>query len=604
MQTKNLPGKIMIIGIYSHNDLQNFSQSLALMAEKIENHEITYQKLQPCIACAQLSHINSLRKITSAANEHSSLSIVADARIDNREHLAQKLDISSSELAQTSSEQLILLAYCKWGEDCIRHLIGDFAFAIYDSEKHTLFCARDFIGARPFFYCQHRDFFAFATTPEALFAIPQVSEKLNEPYLAAVMTTLFFFHKEQTAFADIKKLPPAHFIYTNNKMFSIKQYWNPHDIAVDDSYSDDKSVVETFLEIYREAVRCRINGHPTVGFHLSSGLDSCSVGALTLEQNKDAIAFAWHPQPTVEDSNTREYKRIASFLQHTNCHNLRYCPPTLETQIRYLYIDKLKTPSKMLFAELPVQQQAQQDNVTVMLSGWGGDEGMSHYGVNYGVWLLQNWRWKKFYEYAKQQEYSLIKSLIRLGPLQLFYFYKNMWSTNPVIRSMEKEHNVYYNQEFLKKTTPLAKTKVTSAAKEYQRQFLNQGHLAERITSWHISGAKCGIKYAFPLLDQRLVELALRLPMKYFIRHTTRFTMRLMCEKILPKEIAWNRQKIEPQRMKKLKVLYAKVVEKEQKNLLEKIPQSTRLKYMNVDEVLESVRKGILMPGVINILDL
>ena len=100
-------------------------------------------------------------------NEISDLCITADARIDNKDDLYRNLDIKPSQQIIPDSE-LILLAYQKYGERCTEYLIGDFAFAIWDGKKQALFCARDQMGVKPFFYYCNEQFFAFATEKKGL----------------------------------------------------------------------------------------------------------------------------------------------------------------------------------------------------------------------------------------------------------------------------------------------------------------------------------------------------------------------------------------------------------------------------------------------------
>ena len=90
----------------------------------------------------------------------------ANARIDGREELIQKLKLTVKE--SPTDDELILHAYEAWGEDCVKHLIGDFAFAIWDGRLQRLFCARDHFGVKPFFYTHISDNFNFSSTLNAL----------------------------------------------------------------------------------------------------------------------------------------------------------------------------------------------------------------------------------------------------------------------------------------------------------------------------------------------------------------------------------------------------------------------------------------------------
>ena len=135
--------------------------------------------------------------------------ITADARIDNRAELIEKLN-SSIDLKTVTDVELILRAYQVWEEDCVKHLLGDFAFAIWDSRVQRLFCARDHFGVKPFYYARVGNSLIFGNTLNGVRIHPQVSDELND--LAIADFLLFGYNQEldTTTFADIQRLPPAH----------------------------------------------------------------------------------------------------------------------------------------------------------------------------------------------------------------------------------------------------------------------------------------------------------------------------------------------------------------------------------------------------------
>src|SRR5207249_11969103 len=114
--------------------------------------------------------------------QRSGLTVVADARIDNRSELARVLRLAHPD--ELSDCEFILSAYERWGSGCAEKLIGDFAFAIWDSRRHALYCARDAMGVKPFYYVANRRIFAFASEIKALFAVPGVSRALDEEQVA------------------------------------------------------------------------------------------------------------------------------------------------------------------------------------------------------------------------------------------------------------------------------------------------------------------------------------------------------------------------------------------------------------------------------------
>ena len=112
------------------------------------------------------------------------LTITADARIDNRDELFGALKVSPREGALMPDGRLILLAYEKWGDRAPERLLGDFAFAIWDSRLQTLFCARDFFGVMPFHYRGTQDCFRFATDIRGMLAFEGVEPVLDVTTLA------------------------------------------------------------------------------------------------------------------------------------------------------------------------------------------------------------------------------------------------------------------------------------------------------------------------------------------------------------------------------------------------------------------------------------
>ncbi|HEX3408346.1 MAG TPA: hypothetical protein VHS81_14005, partial [Caulobacteraceae bacterium] len=133
--------------------------------------------------------------------------LVADARIDNREALAEALDIPTDALAEMPDSALLMLAWRRWGEDTPGHLIGDFVFVVWDADARTLTLARDHMGQRHVFYHQGEGFFAFATEIKGLWALPDVPRELIADHFAGLLA----FREAQdiggTSYAGVRALP-------------------------------------------------------------------------------------------------------------------------------------------------------------------------------------------------------------------------------------------------------------------------------------------------------------------------------------------------------------------------------------------------------------
>ena len=111
--------------------------------------------------------------------------ISADARIDYREALAIELGLEWDIAKNMDGEQLILAAYMKWGEDCIKHLYGDYAFVIWDERVNQVFGAKDHFGCRPMYYLNHPKYFVIASDLSGLEAVPDFKLQISDQEISA-----------------------------------------------------------------------------------------------------------------------------------------------------------------------------------------------------------------------------------------------------------------------------------------------------------------------------------------------------------------------------------------------------------------------------------
>src|SRR5215471_12180366 len=205
--------------------------------------------------------------------------IVADARIDGKKELTEKLRSKGfTAPPATSDAKLILLAYQAWGESCLLHLLGDFAFAIWDKSHKHLFCARDHFGVKPFYFAELRGSFVFSNTLNCLRLHPSISSRLND--LAICDYLLFGGNQDPhtTSFAQIHRLPPAHSLFCSEGKLKICQYWMlPHTSELRLKKAQD--YVDRFQGLLQVAVKDRLPPGP-VSVFMSGGLDSSTVAAV------------------------------------------------------------------------------------------------------------------------------------------------------------------------------------------------------------------------------------------------------------------------------------------------------------------------------------
>ena len=209
-------------------------------------------------------------------NRANNIVITSDCRIDNREELIAALQLNNRSSEKITDSELVLGAYEKWGEECPQHLLGDFVFAIWDKRKQTLFCARDHMGVKPFYYYhQPGKLFAFGSEIKALLCLPEVPSRLNEVRIADYLN-LILEDEAITSYQGILRLPPAHSMVVNLEGIKTSCYWSldrNHEIKLD----SDAAYAEEFRKIFTEAVRCRLRSAFPIASQLSGGLDSSSV---------------------------------------------------------------------------------------------------------------------------------------------------------------------------------------------------------------------------------------------------------------------------------------------------------------------------------------
>src|ERR1700736_6445555 len=204
--------------------------------------------------------------------------IVADARIDALTQLNEELRSSGITVPVGASDaEIILLAYQAWGKDCVHHLIGDFAFAIWDGPGKQLFCARDQFGVKPFYYADLTGSLVFSNTLNCLRLHPEVSSRLND--LAISDYLLFGGNQDSgtTSFEQIQRLPPGHLLIRTEGEFHVSRYWTLQQTA-EIHYKKREDYVENFRSLLRMAVQDRLPRGPVAVF-LSGGLDSSTVAA-------------------------------------------------------------------------------------------------------------------------------------------------------------------------------------------------------------------------------------------------------------------------------------------------------------------------------------
>ena len=202
--------------------------------------------------------------------------IVADCRIDAREDLIRKLRENGCPIDSiTPDPELILHAYEVWNTACVDHLFGDFSFAIWDERQQTLFCARDQIGVKPFFYSHIGSTLAVCNDMACL--RPLVSNDLDEVAIADFLLHDQALDLDRTSFKAIRRLPPAHVLIASSQGIVLRRYW-AWPLEDEIRYRRRTEYIDQFLELLETATRDRLRT-ARVGIFMSGGLDSTAIAS-------------------------------------------------------------------------------------------------------------------------------------------------------------------------------------------------------------------------------------------------------------------------------------------------------------------------------------
>jgi len=301
--------------------------------------------------------------------------IVFNGEIYNYQELRRGLDERGHQFYTNSDTEAILHLYDEFGPDCLHHLRGMFAFAIWDEKEKTLFIARDRVGKKPLLYShQANGDLIFGSEFQALLQHPSISREVDMKAIDSYLSYLCI-PAPQTAFKQIRKLEPGHWLRWKDGEIETRRYWLP-DFSKKIKISEEEAIEET-TRILRESTRLRMISEVPLGAFLSGGVDSSAVVALMAqESDKPVKTFSIG----FEDQDFSELKYAKRVAEHVGAdyHEFIVKPdamevlPILVEHYGEPYADSSAIPTYYVSKET-------RKHVTVALNGDGGDESFAGY---------------------------------------------------------------------------------------------------------------------------------------------------------------------------------------------------------------------------------
>jgi len=530
-------------------------------------------------------------------DENSRLAIVADARIDGRSELIHQLEIPQRFEQELDDRDLILKAYRKWGEACPQFLIGDYAFAIWDADKQLLFCARDHIGARPFFYQHAANRFTFASDIRAILTASEETCEFDEDYVARSQLCGNFYSKKRTYYEGVEKLPPGHSLTVSDGRSILRQYWHPEKVAPV-RYANDEDYAEALRELLGKAISDRIRTDRKLAVHISGGLDSSTIAALAIDQlqtegRDKPIGLSWQPPASDTEEASAEHSWIKAISDHKQIEVHHIVPDAEGLYAMYQRDGTCEPCGRTLLNEDAVQRHAVKNNVGVILSGWGGDQLISNGGRSYFPQLFLTGRWIKLFQELRHLERHRFRAFWTLAVLPtispaLLYIYAD-WKVGKPVRL--RKNRTFIHPDFAARMRPTMPDDLTfHSVKKSQIEQLEGGLLTRRLEAWGANARPHGIEYRYPLLDRRIVEFALAIPGDQFRRGKwSRWIFRNTMRDILPPEVCWNKTKSETVRVDALFQPFSEMVDRIRKELGSGQLTTTRSQYVDVPKLIKFI---------------
>jgi asparagine synthase (glutamine-hydrolysing) len=331
------------------------------------------------------------------------LTLVADARLDNREELIEALALSRARAKVLCDAAVLMAAVERWEEEALDRLVGDFAFALWDARRKRLLLARDYLGQRPLHYHRGPGFFAFASMAKGLHAIPDVPYAPRTSAMADFLV-LVPDSGDETFFEGVKRVPAGHVMSVTPNGTSMRRYWQPQRKEL--RLGSSENYADALREQMDAAVRSRLRGADgAVAAHLSGGLDSSTVAATAARLFAPQKVVAFTSVPAVQGEvpagrlGDEGPLAAATAAMHPNIEHVRVCasrdsPLANLDKYFFFYERPLLNLCNTPWVDA-INVEASSRGIKVMLVGQMGNFSFSHTGLQLLPRLLREGRFIK-----------------------------------------------------------------------------------------------------------------------------------------------------------------------------------------------------------------
>ena len=495
-------------------------------------------------------------------NEDGSLHIIYNGEIYNHADFRPLLEARGHTYRTHSDTETILHLHEEYGDDCVTHLRGMFAFAIWDQHKRELFIARDRLGVKPLYYAHLDDgSLYFGSEIKTLLEAGAIKPELNFDVLSDYLAN----HApsgEQTLFRGVKRLLPGHTLRWRDGDVQIKSFWDVSFEKEAENGWSDEAYVTHWTEMFRESVRLRLMSDVPLGMFLSGGIDSSAIAAMMSRMVDDPIkTFSVAFQE--REANELEYARLVAETFKTNHHEVVVTPGQFFAALPRLVWHEDEPLAHPSSVALYFVSELASRHVKVVLTGEGSDELLAGYGryrkTIYNLALGGRYQSLApgFLRKAVRNQIEglsggsrirqkLSRTFLTLTPdIETIYFDNFAVfprSMQPQLLTEETRQRVGLIDPYLGVRKVLEQTNATSLLDRLLYADIKT-YLHELLMKQDQMSMAASVESRVPFLDHKLVEFTCRLPDRLKLRGwTTKYILRKSMEKILPRPILSRRK--------------------------------------------------------------
>ena len=513
-----------------------------------------YVEPQAVLGHRRLSIIDLSSGKQPISNEDGTIWIVYNGEVYNFPELRNQL-LAKGHLFKTHTDtEVIVHLYEEFGDECVKHLRGMFAFALWDARKKRLLLARDRVGIKPLYYAETNDSLLFASEIKALLVDSELPREVD-PQAIDTFLTFNYLPGSNTLLRGVRKLEPGHYLVLERGKIKIERYWDLQFPAEKRTGNFD-SAAEELNELLRRTVRDHMISDVPVGILLSGGVDSTALlSFMVRETNEDINSFTIGFSGE-QFADERYYAKLAAKKFGSQHHEATITASDFQEFLpKYVWHMEEPVCEPPAVALYYVTKMARQ-HVKVLMSGEGGDEAFAGY-QNYrnGVWveriksLGQPWASAAasgLKQLARMPSFASLKKFPAMmnAPLDRYYYSR---TSSPF--SFFRQHKFdFYTASFQQAIDlqfvdrQMARCFANVQGKSALDQMLYVDTKTWLPDDLLIKADKItmanSLELRVPLLDHKVLEFAAGLPDSYKVKaFTTKYILKKVFEGRVPEQI-------------------------------------------------------------------